>query len=210
MARVRWVGRAISKVLIALSLMLFVVTAVFWVRSYARLDVAVVYVSPRAGCSAISSAGGVQWQVATFERPRAETAIRFHSHPQDEALVVLIAAILRDDPLARLHRSFGALDAGYRFTAGTGEGSPSPAWGSPPRRVPDSRYWYVGTPFWALQVVTTVPPGVWGFRQWRRRGRWREGLCRGCGYDLRATPGRCPECGALVPIVERVGGELAG
>jgi hypothetical protein len=46
-------------------------------------------------------------------------------------------------------------------------------------------------------AVTAVLPAGWLIRVLRVRRRTSRGLCPACGYDLRATPGRCPECGSI-------------
>jgi hypothetical protein len=53
-------------------------------------------------------------------------------------------------------------------------------------------------PYWPVVLLTGVAPAVGVWRVVRRRRRARRGLCRECGYDLRASPHGCPECGASV------------
>jgi hypothetical protein len=54
----------------------------------------------------------------------------------------------------------------------------------------------VVVPHWMCVTVTAVPAAWWLVRRRRLWRRARENRCLSCGYDLRATPARCPECGA--------------
>ncbi len=56
---------------------------------------------------------------------------------------------------------------------------------------------WVVLPIWMLSVVSAVIPIGWLWHRRRIARRTRAGVCRACGYDLRATPEQCPECGAL-------------
>jgi hypothetical protein len=62
----------------------------------------------------------------------------------------------------------------------------------------DERNWnaaYV-VPSWLLILIFGIPPAarIYAWRRHRRRLA-RTGHCSHCGYDMRATPNRCPECG---------------
>jgi hypothetical protein len=53
-----------------------------------------------------------------------------------------------------------------------------------------------------LAIPLLACPTLWVIAAFRRRRRAGRGLCERCGYDLRASPGRCPECGTVPPTKE--------
>ena len=63
-------------------------------------------------------------------------------------------------------------------------------------------YTEVLLPTWLTVAVGMVPLVVVIVGRVRRRRQFLVGHCRRCGYDLRATTGRCPECGASVPAAK--------
>lgn len=57
--------------------------------------------------------------------------------------------------------------------------------------------WDLVIPDWYLICASLVLPAIASYRALRYWRRSRGGKCISCGYDLRATPERCPECGAI-------------
>jgi hypothetical protein len=65
---------------------------------------------------------------------------------------------------------------------------------------------YLAIPIWFLLLAFGFLPGRAVVKRLRERRHARVGMCRVCGYDLRASPERCPECGTprRVGLLRRV------
>jgi len=92
--------------------------------------------------------------------------------------------------------------AGFRFYKNTNARIPElpndPA-------VPRRQAWVIFSPPWFLPSVwfCAILPVACAYIR-RRRRHQRKGFCANCGYDLRATPDQCPECGATTVNMNRL------
>jgi len=74
-----------------------------------------------------------------------------------------------------------------------------------PRKPATSRdhvtgYRRVGVPSWFAAMLFAVPPALFWRQARREQSRRKTNCCVSCGYDLRASKERCPECGTAIPL----------
>ena len=64
---------------------------------------------------------------------------------------------------------------------------------------PEGSLWNLAVPYWFITAASLPAPALWLRRLSRGRRRQDRRLCVACGYDLRASRERCPECGTPIP-----------
>jgi hypothetical protein len=172
-------------------LLLFVATVVFWARSYGPADL-LWWRREGTNYQIESAEGGMV--VVKFE-------VLIHDDSPGEATLPPAHAT-REGRTARLFTRLLPAEEGWCQTRGGAFVVPRRTVGFQYASVGDGVIRFLRIPYWALVLVTAFLPGLrlaGAFRTPNRRRKGAGGVCARCGYDLRATPDRCPECGTVPP-----------
>ena len=182
-------------ILLVISLALSAATSAMWLRSYASTDLVGRW-SERAQagtihetCSGIFSHRGA---VAIASYHSQQSAAEYQSN-NGAFTAFRRAGWISDAPSypVGLRDEFSILGFYYARNDGLAlHGS----------TLQDSRD-LARVPYWFLLILLALYPrrrALLGYRAYCRSQRHALArCCRTCGYDLRATPNRCPECGAV-------------
>ena len=174
--------RRVAPSLIILSLVLCMATCVLWIRSQVFDDGASVYVQ------------------------RSHIHFEFFVHSLGSRLVIygfeqhMLDASDANLAFSRVRRSNEDIDQRLRLWRGTfmPRHEVGPFVISIERNSKDKRIAVAAIfPHAAVVVLTAIAPLRWLLQKHVRRKRKISGRCVKCGYDLRASTRRCPECGTI-------------
>jgi len=180
-----------------LSLVVCVAAGALWVRSYRveeEFEWGAVRGEERVGYSAKSYVGGVHVarcvETGLFRHPNGyrRTAVAYDEGPEEG-----------DGLPPHWADAYPVTDTWFDRWGFSAAHGTMPHFGlmTGPGDLGSTRVAVLVVPHWFLLALAALPAAVRAPGWVRRRGRARRGRCAACGYDLRATPGRCPECGAI-------------
>jgi hypothetical protein len=109
-----------------------------------------------------------------------------------------LSAVRRyDDQMWLFAESAARAPRGWRWSIRPARAFPRMGAGSGLWFTIDARGWAIELPLWVPAALFAAWPTYRLLCSWLRGRTVPGGVCGNCGYDLRATPERCPECGAI-------------
>jgi hypothetical protein len=192
--------RSLARLTLGFSLLLLLGTAAVWARSYREVHTLYFGRATSGTWQVGCDRGRFFWVWCTAWRKMKDRPPAFQAVAYQPKTWARYEAILRQGSTGRwrflgFEHERGTIspvhpEDPYYVTRAATNASPSP---------PYRRGWM---PAWVLVIPGALTGLLW-FVHCRRRRRWgREQRCLGCGYDLRASTDRCPECGRVIPPPE--------
>src|ERR1039458_6083331 len=170
----------LSALLALISLLLLIAFGAGWIFSHIRTDVFYYSIDSESSWVLAQSDGGIMLGIGTTPGVKPST-LDHNAFPDGPSGIggIVWASIIGDRPSTI--QGF----AGFGYVK---------LQAMPLERVT----WAIIWPYWSMILITLIVPTAWLIGWRKKRKRREQGHCPKCGYDLRATPDQCPECGTVI------------